>query len=79
MFQLTQFCVISRSCFDIFNHHRPNNEEESGESEEENEEPESEPVQVDDDQYVPIHLDEKLVHHLEEDFVLINKKNKLLK
>jgi len=28
---------------------------------------------------VPIHLDEKLVHHLEEDFVLINKKNKLIK
>ena len=28
---------------------------------------------------MPIHLDEKLVHHLEEDFVLINKKNKLLK
>ena len=33
----------------------------------------------DDDLYVPIHLDEKLVHHLEEDFVLINKKNKLIK
>lgn len=32
-----------------------------------------------DDLYVPIHLDEKLVHHLEEDFVLINKKNKLIK
>ena len=58
---------------------RPNPDEESDESEEEKNEEDSESLQVDDDQYVPIHLDEKLVHHLEEDFVLINKKNKLLK
>jgi len=58
---------------------RPNPDEESDESEDEKNEEDSESLQVDDDQYVPIHLDEKLVHHLEEDFVLINKKNKLLK
>ena len=33
----------------------------------------------DDDLYVPIQLHDKLVHHLEEDFVLINKKNKIIK
>ena len=28
---------------------------------------------------MPIQLHDKLVHHLEEDFVLINKKNKIIK
>lgn len=33
----------------------------------------------DDEGYVMIPLDPKLVHHLEEDFILISKKNKILK